>query len=83
MTVTDRTDGRSIANKLRRLARTDNPDLIEQIIALERELYDLDTNITRQEGEMNRLVYRLYALSDANIALIESDNSFCGRSGNR
>lgn len=81
LTVTDRTDGRGIANKLRRLARTDNPALVEQIIALERELSALDAEIARQEAEMNRLVYRLYALSDADIALIESDNNVCGRSG--
>ena len=83
MTVTDRTDGSSIANKLRRLARTDNPDLVSQIIELEHELSNLDTDIARQEAEMNRLVYRLYALSDADIALIESNNGFCGRSRTR
>jgi hypothetical protein len=75
MTVTDRTDGRSIANKLRRLARTDNRDMIEQIIGLERELSELDADIARQESEMNQLVYRLYALGDADIALIEADKN--------
>ncbi len=75
MAVTDRTDGRSIANRLRRLARTDNPDVVDQIIRLERELSDLDSDIARQETEMNRLVYHLYALSDGDIALIEADNS--------
>jgi hypothetical protein len=47
---------------------------VQQIIALERELSDLDADVARQEAEMNRLVYRLYALSDAEIALIEADD---------
>jgi hypothetical protein len=83
ITVADRTDDRSIANKLRRLARTDNPDIVEQIVALERTLSDLDADIARQEAEMNRRVYQLYALSDADITLIESDNGFCKGSGSR
>jgi hypothetical protein len=71
--VTEKTDGKKLAAALRRLAATDNPALVQQIIALERELASLEADITRQEAEMNALVYRLYDLSQAEIALIDRD----------
>ncbi len=74
ITVTERTDGRTLANLLRRLAVADNPAVVQQIIALEGELSGLDADIARQEAEMNELVYRLYALTEADVRLIEKDN---------
>jgi hypothetical protein len=71
--ITEKTDGKKLANALRKLAVADNPAVVQQIIALEHELSALEADIARQEGEMNALVYRLYGLSQADIALIERE----------
>lgn len=71
--VTEKADGKKLANALRKLAVADNPAVVEQIIALEKELSALDADIARKESEMNALVYHLYALSQADITLIERD----------
>lgn len=71
--VTEKADGKKLANALRKLAVADNPAVVEQIIALEKELSALDADIARKELEMNALVYHLYALSQADITLIERD----------
>jgi hypothetical protein len=72
-TITENTDGKKLANALRRLAVADNPAVVEQIIALERELSALEADIAGQEAEMNALVYRLYGLTQADIALVERE----------
>jgi len=74
LTVTERTDGKSVSTLLRRLAASDNPAIVEQIIALEGELSQLESEIARQEAEMNQLVYALYSLyslNDADRRLVE------------
>ncbi|MGQ0444163.1 MAG: hypothetical protein ACT4O2_03300, partial [Beijerinckiaceae bacterium] len=47
-TITDRTDGKKLANALRKLAVADNPALAQQIIALEKELSALEVDISLQ-----------------------------------
>jgi len=42
-----------------------------QIMALERELASLDSEIARQERAMNALVYGLYGLSAEEIEIVE------------
>lgn len=69
--ITEKTDGKKLAGALRKLAVADNPAVVQQIIALERELAVLETDTARQEAEMNALVYRLYDLEQGDIALIE------------
>jgi hypothetical protein len=56
---------------LRKLATNDGSPVILQIMALERELAFLDTEIARQEREMNALVYALYSLSAEEIEMVE------------
>ncbi len=70
-TVTEGTEGKKLAEALRKLAVADNPALVQQIIALEGELSALDANIARQEAEMNALVNRLYGLTEAEKILVE------------
>ena len=70
-TITERTDGKKLANALRNLAVPDNPALVEQIIALEGELAALDSDIMQQEAEMNALVNRLYGLTEAEKLLVQ------------
>ena len=71
-TITERTEGKALSRALRRLASTDNPELMRQVIDLERELSSREADIARQEAEMNALVYRLYGLSQAEIQMVES-----------
>lgn len=71
--ITKSTDGRRLANALCKLAVADNPAIVEQVIALERELSSLECDIARQEAGMNALVYRLYGLAQQEIALVEAD----------
>jgi hypothetical protein len=43
--ITENTDGRKLANALRKLVVPDNPALVQQIIALESELSKLEKDI--------------------------------------
>ena len=73
--VTEKTNGKKLANALRKLAVNDNPAVVQQIITLEGELSGLDAVIGRQEAEMNSLVNRLYALTDDEIKLVQKGNA--------
>jgi hypothetical protein len=72
-TITEKTDGKKLANALRKLAVVDNPAVVEQIITLERELSRLEADIAQQEAEMNALVNQLYELTEYDISLTEKD----------
>lgn len=69
-TVTEKTDGKKLANALRRLVVADNPALVQQIIALEAELSALEARIAGQESEINALIYRLYGLTKAEAMMV-------------
>ena len=71
--ITEKTDGKKLANALRKLAVADNPAVVQQIIDLECDLSALESEIALQETEMNTLIYRLYDLTQAEIALVERD----------
>lgn len=68
--ITEKTDGKRLANALRKLVVADNAALVQQIITLERELSALEADIARQEAEINALIYRLYALTEDDVRLI-------------
>ena len=69
--ITENTDGKKLANALRKLVLADNPALVQQIIALEAELSELEGKIAREEAEMNAFINRLYGLTEAEARLIE------------
>jgi type I restriction-modification system DNA methylase subunit len=71
-TITEKTDGKKLANALRKLAAADNPALIQQIVALEKQLSALEADIARQEAEMNTHVNRLYELTEAEARLVKN-----------
>ena len=71
-TITEKTDGRKLANALRKLAVADNPAVVEQVIALEAELSGLEADIACQEAEMEHAMNRLYGLTEAEAALIHN-----------
>jgi len=68
--ITEKTDGKKLSNALRKLVVSDNPDIVQQIIALEAELSRFETNISCQEAEMNAVINRLYGLTEAEARLI-------------
>ncbi|MCV0394128.1 MAG: Eco57I restriction-modification methylase domain-containing protein [Rhizobiaceae bacterium] len=69
--VTEKTTGKHLCDRLRKLVVTENKALIDQFIALQEELGKLEADIAAQEAEMNALTYRLYGLTKAEIALVE------------
>ncbi|PPD10244.1 MAG: restriction endonuclease subunit M [Methylocystis sp.] len=70
--ITEKTDGKKLANALRKLVVADNPALVQQIITLEGELSELETKIEREEAEINALLNGLYGLTEAEARLIEN-----------
>jgi type I restriction-modification system DNA methylase subunit len=69
--ITDKTESKKLCNTLRKLATTDNPALVKQIIGLEGDLTGLEADIFEEEQEVNKLIYKLYGLTDKEIKLIE------------
>jgi hypothetical protein len=58
--ITDNTDGKKLANALRKLAVQDNLAVVQQVIALEAELSAIEAEIAAEERDMNALVDHLY-----------------------
>lgn len=69
-TVKEATTGKTLAAALRRVAITDNAALIQQVVERQQRLAFLDSEIARQEAEMNAVVNRLYGLTDGEAALV-------------
>ena len=61
--VTARTSGKKLADTLRYLAVMPKDGRVEQMKPLQAELDTLTSDITRQETEMNDIIYALYGLS--------------------
>lgn len=70
--VPERNPGKKLAARLRKVALTAPGPVRGQIIALQGELSNLDAEIETAETEMNREVYRLYALTPEEIRLVEA-----------
>jgi len=62
-----------LCNELRKLIDTDNAALREQVISLQAELSQTEAAISAAEAGMNAVLYRLYALTKGEIALVEKD----------
>ncbi len=70
LVITERIDGKKLANALRSLALPDNPVVVEQVVAAVRELDTCEAAIRKTEAEMNELVFALYGLTPAERALV-------------
>ena len=70
--VTEKTDGKKLANALRKIGETENAALVDQIINLQQQVSTIDAEINRIEPELNALTYRLYELTPNEIRLVES-----------
>jgi len=68
--ITEKTDGKKLANALRKLVVPDNPALVNQIIELEGELASLEREISAQESEMNAFINSLYCLTEAEARMV-------------
>ncbi len=67
--------GERLCSELRKLIDTDNAALREQVISLQAELSETEGSIAAEEGAINVALYRLYALTKAEIALVEEDHA--------
>lgn len=70
--VTDRTDGRKLANALRRIGETTDSGLIDRIVGLQQRLAAIEADIDREEAAVDRQAYRLYGLTEPEIRLVEA-----------
>ncbi len=64
--------GEQLCRALSKLVQTDNAALRDQIVALQRKLAETETAIATEEEDMSWLLYRLYDLTEAEIATIRA-----------
>lgn len=69
--VTEKTTPAKLCGALRMLVQTSNSALVDQIIDLQTRIATLESEIAKQEADMNTLVYRLYDLTAGEVALVE------------
>ena len=72
LSITAKTSGKKLCNELRRLVVTDNQALVSQIINYQEELAAVEAKILDSEAEINTEIYKLYKLTDAEVAMIEA-----------
>ena len=71
--VTKKTDGKKLANALRKIGETDNPAIVDQVITLQGAVSDIEEKIDAAEASINAQIYALYGLSEEDIRRIEAD----------
>jgi len=72
LSITAKTTGKKLCNELRKLVVTDNQALIDQITEYQEQLAEVETEIIERETEINTEIYKLYKLTDAEIAMVEA-----------
>lgn len=70
--ITEKTDGKKFCAALRKLCIADQSALVKQIIDLEQELSALESDIAKQEKEINEVISCLYRLTKNEIRLVET-----------
>lgn len=68
--VTERTTGKKLAGLLRSFALSDNPAVVEQVLAAVALLAACEASISEQEAGLNDLTFRLYGLTAEERALV-------------
>jgi len=71
--VSDSVNAKRIVDWLLNVRLTDNAALIKQLGTLNRSLEDLETRIRSSEQELDSFLYRLFALSDEERLMVETD----------
>jgi len=72
--ITEKFTAQKLISLLCTLRKTDNSALMKQVIALDKEIRELDQIIAEKEKEMNNIVYSLYKLSPEEIRLVEKNS---------
>ena len=72
LVITERTDGKKLANALRSFALPDNPAVVEQVVAAAGELDTCEGAIRKAEAEINELVFDLYGLTPGERRLVSA-----------
>ena len=69
--ITEKFDGRKLLAKLLSLRSTEDETLKRSIIAIDQELQLLDSRIAAAEEQLNAIIFQLYQLTPAEIALVK------------
>jgi hypothetical protein len=70
--ITEAFNGKRLLKLLLNLRRTTDDALRDRILALDAEILALDQIIAERESAINNLIYRLYNLTPAEIAIVEA-----------
>lgn len=68
--ITEKTDGKKLANALRKTRVTENPAVVAQVIERQQELAQLEQDIATAEAELNDIVFRLYELDADQVRMV-------------
>jgi hypothetical protein len=70
--ITESFDARRLQRLLLDLRITADAPLRDRLLALDAEITALDQTLVERESDINILIYRLYALSPEEIAMVEA-----------
>jgi hypothetical protein len=70
--VTESFNGRKLAERLLKLRKSDHADLKNRLVEIDSEIVQTEAAIAQAETSTNRIVYRLYGLSEAEIRMVET-----------
>lgn len=71
LNVTEAFDARRLQRLLLDLRTTDDAPLRDRLLALDAEITALDATLAERESALNAIIYRLYALTPEEIAMVE------------
>lgn len=71
--VTDKMDGKKLANLLKKVTPTAEPHIMADIIALQEAITATEAEISTLEERVNRTIYRLHQLTPAEVGMIEAN----------
>lgn len=69
--ITMNFDAKRLISQILKLRKTANDAINTQTVSLDAEIQALDAEIAEAESDINRLIYRLYSLTESEIKLVE------------
>jgi hypothetical protein len=76
LNVTEAFNAPRLIKLLLTLRTTPEPTLRDRILTLDQEITTLDQSIATREAELNAIIYRLYRLTPAEIAMVEGGRAW-------
>lgn len=70
--VTGKLTGKKLADELRRVSASADPNLMAEVVEREQAISAIDAEIARLEASVNETIYRLHRLTPDEIAMIEA-----------